>query len=142
MKPFKMHVTAPPRARPPPPPQAPSVPQKHGRDVKLPEISCDNKQLLSSETPDKHRCLFSHLAVCGEEPPPPPAHPCQRHLFDVAFSGGLCSENCFFFSSKCWSPSLLKGKTPTVLSTAPSEAAARPRHLAARQTGHARLETL
>lgn len=34
----------------PPLPSAPSpLPQKHGRDVKLPEISCDNKQLLSFE---------------------------------------------------------------------------------------------
>lgn len=34
---------------------APLRPPRHGRDVKLPEISCDNKQLLSSGTLDKQR---------------------------------------------------------------------------------------
>ena len=58
MKRLKMLITAPPRGRLSPL-RPPSLPQTHGRDVKLPELSCNNKQPLSWETAVKQRSSSS-----------------------------------------------------------------------------------
>lgn len=118
--------------RPFPPPAPSPRPPKHGWDVKLPEISCDNKQLLSFEISLYSwttLIFFSHSPARRQSqagsgldpysPPPQPTRlPCHQCCFDVQFLRGTLWLNCFFFSYERWTPSFSEGKPPTVLMTA------------------------
>lgn len=124
-----MHVTKPPWPLSFPLPRL-HLPcsQKLRWDVKLPEISCDNKHPLSFEilpyswtthwyfsspSPARRQSQTgSGLAPLTHLPPP--RHHC---CFDVCVLGGILWLNCFFFCCESWSPSLLEGKSSTILMT-------------------------
>lgn len=134
MKPFEMHVTKPPS-------HICSLPRLHLPCPKsMDETSnCQKYPVITSSCcPLRSRCIlgqtlaffffFSFLfsLTCLQAKPgrlwlsplsPPPNMPATAAPLMCRLSGGIYSENCFFFSYESWTPSLLEGKTPTVLMT-------------------------
>lgn len=66
-------------------------------------------------------CLQAKLGRLWLSPPSPhttrPPIPATAAALMCWLSRGIRSENCFFFSYESWTPSLLEGKSPTVLMT-------------------------
>lgn len=88
--------------------------------------------ITSSCCPLRSRCIlgqtliFSFSLTCSQAKPgrlwlsplpTPTPVPATAAALMCRFSGGICGENCFFFSYGSWTPSLLEGKSPTVLVT-------------------------